>query len=40
MNRLRVVLAAVFVASALAIGAASFVAPQDPCTEFTCGGIV
>jgi hypothetical protein len=40
MSRLRVVLAAVFVAGALAVGAASFVAPQDPCTEFTCGGII
>jgi hypothetical protein len=40
MSRLRGVLAAVFVAGALAIGAAALVAPQDPCTEFTCGGIV
>jgi hypothetical protein len=40
MSWLRGVLAVVFVAGALAVGAASFVAPQDPCTEFTCGGIV
>jgi hypothetical protein len=40
MSWLRSVLAAVFVAGALAVSAASFVAPQDPCTEFTCGGIV
>jgi hypothetical protein len=37
---MRKLLVAVFVAGALTVGAASFVAPQDPCTEFTCGGIV
>jgi hypothetical protein len=37
---MRKLLAAIFVAGALAVGAAPFVAAAEPCTEFTCNSFV